>query len=35
MYNQYYGGDMWYVYALENRDKNFLYIGHSNDLKWV
>ena len=24
---------MWYVYALENRDKNFLHIGYSNDLK--
>ncbi len=24
---------MWYVYALENPKKNFIYIGHSNDLK--
>ncbi|MBC8322791.1 MAG: GIY-YIG nuclease family protein [Candidatus Marinimicrobia bacterium] len=24
---------MWYVYALENKKKNFIYIGYTNDLK--
>ncbi|MFQ6605202.1 MAG: GIY-YIG nuclease family protein [Fidelibacterota bacterium] len=24
---------MWYVYCLENREKDFLYIGSTNDLK--
>ncbi|MFQ6678819.1 MAG: GIY-YIG nuclease family protein [Fidelibacterota bacterium] len=23
---------MWFVYALENKEKNFLYIGYSNNL---
>jgi len=24
---------MWFVYALENLDKNFLYVGYSKNLK--
>jgi len=24
---------MWYVYCLENKDKNYLYVGSTKDLK--
>ncbi|RMF10336.1 MAG: hypothetical protein D6762_01740 [Candidatus Neomarinimicrobiota bacterium] len=24
---------MWYVYCLENRERNYLYIGSTRDLK--